>query len=90
MTDECGISEQRYPATKPTRCPPMIFRGFAVTLLGIANTMKAVAPIDATIIGCFSIVSAKSAKKKCPHSQYALKDEVNPVFLEILELFLCY
>ena len=34
---------------RPVVCPPITFLGLAVTILGIAKIIKAVAPIDAMI-----------------------------------------
>tara|TARA_Y100000815_G_C12952305_1_gene353379 strand:+ start:170 stop:520 length:351 start_codon:yes stop_codon:yes gene_type:complete len=46
-----GNTAKQDPTKKPTRCPPMIRFGSAATLLGIANTINAVAPILATTTG---------------------------------------
>ena len=40
-----GNTAKQDPTKKPTRCPPMIRFGSAATLLDIANTINAVAPI---------------------------------------------
>jgi len=48
----CGIKEHKEPQKSPTRCPPITLLGLAVMLLGIANTIKVVAPIDAIITAC--------------------------------------
>jgi len=37
---------------RPTKWPPNTFLGLAVTFFGVANTMKAVDPIDAIITAC--------------------------------------
>jgi len=58
----CGIKEHKEPDKRPTRCPPITLLGLAVMLLGIANTIKAVAPIDAIITAC-SILKSKSTTK---------------------------
>ena len=49
MDGGCGISVLTDPHRRPIICPPITFLGLAVTLLGIAKTIKLVAPIDATI-----------------------------------------
>ena len=56
-----GIKAQREPLKRPTKCPPIIFLELAVTFLGIANTINAVAPIAAITTAC-SIVKNKSTK----------------------------
>jgi len=52
IEEGCGSKAHKEPNRKPTRCPPITFLGLAVMLFGIANTMKAVAPIDDTITAC--------------------------------------
>lgn len=49
---DCGNKENRNPKKRPTSCPPITFLACAVMLSGIANTMKAVAPMDAIITAC--------------------------------------
>jgi hypothetical protein len=46
-----GNTAKQDPTKKPTKCPPMIRFGSAATLLGIANTINAVAPILAMTTG---------------------------------------
>jgi hypothetical protein len=46
-----GNTAKQDPTKKPTRCPPIIRFGSAATLLGIANTINAVAPILAMTTG---------------------------------------
>jgi len=46
-----GNTAKQDPTKKPTRCPPMMRFGSAATLLGIANTINAVAPILAITTG---------------------------------------
>ena len=46
---ECGIKVHKAPERRPTKWPPMTFLGLAVISWGIADTIKAVAPIDAII-----------------------------------------
>ena len=42
-----GTRENTNPQNSPTRCPPMTFRGFAVMLSGMANTINVEAPREA-------------------------------------------
>ena len=42
----CGIKVTNAPVTRPSECPPMTFLGLANGLLGVQNTMNAVAAID--------------------------------------------
>jgi hypothetical protein len=49
---DCGNKENRNPKKRPTSCPPITFLACAVMLSGMANTIKAVAPIDAIITAC--------------------------------------
>jgi len=50
--EEWGIKEQIEPEKRPIKCPPITFLELAVIFFGIANTIKAVAPIDAIITAC--------------------------------------
>jgi len=59
MTNECGIKAHNEPEKRPMRWPPITRRGAAVMFLGMVNTIKAVAPIEAIITVC-SIFSRKS------------------------------
>ncbi|MDY6958705.1 MAG: hypothetical protein SVK08_06060, partial [Halobacteriota archaeon] len=60
--EEVGINENREPKMAPTRCPPITFLGFAVTLSGLAKTTYVVAPKDETIT-TFRIVKTKKTMK---------------------------
>jgi len=57
------------PHKRPMIWPPMTFLALAVTLFGIAKTIKLVAPIDATITACSMLRNkstmsmAKAARK---------------------------
>jgi hypothetical protein len=55
-----GISAHNEPERSPTRYPPITLRGLAVTFLGMVNTMKAVAPIDAINTACSIVRSSKT------------------------------
>ncbi len=50
--EDCGNKENINPKKRPTNCPPITFLAWAVMLSGIANTINAVAPIDAIITAC--------------------------------------
>lgn len=52
---EWGIKDANEPETSPIMWPIITLLGLAVRFLGMANTMKAVAPIDA-ITTAFSMV----------------------------------
>ena len=73
-------SEQISPIPIQTVCPPSILRGCAVSCLGIANTMKALAPSAATITPFASqlavkVISptAKNASKLCAMNRSGLR-----------------
>lgn len=51
-TEGCGMNAANEPERRPTRCPPITLLGSAVIFLGIANTIKAVEPIDAIMTTC--------------------------------------
>ena len=55
------VRAHKEPTIMPTKYPPIIFLGWAAILLGMAKTIKAVAPIEAIIIGLFSIFNNMSA-----------------------------
>jgi len=42
----CGTKNANVPVRRPSECPPMTFLGLANGLLGVQNTMNAVAAID--------------------------------------------
>ena len=47
-----GIKAHREPKSRPSKWPPITFRGLAVILWGMAKTIKVVAPIDAITTAC--------------------------------------
>ena len=52
------------PQRTPIECPPRMFLGSAVTSLGSAKTMKAVAPTEAVMIGRIWTLRAMSIAAK--------------------------
>ena len=50
--DWCGIKAHSEPEIRPTIWPPITLLGLAVMFLGMVNTIKAVAPIDAMTTAC--------------------------------------
>ena len=65
----CGMSVHTEPKNKPIQCPPIIARFLAETALGMVNTIKIDAAIDATTTACsklkinkISIVAIVAAK----------------------------
>jgi len=40
-----GMKEKTEPKSNPVKCPPITFRGLAVTLFGMAKMINTVAPI---------------------------------------------
>jgi len=46
---------------RPIVCPPITFLGLAVSILGIAKIIKAVAPIDAMMTAFFRLMLDRSA-----------------------------
>ncbi len=59
----CGIKTTSEPDIKPITCPPITLLGMAEMFLGMVNTIKAVAPIDA-ITTAFSMLRTSSTIAK--------------------------
>jgi|WetSurMetagenome_2_1015567.scaffolds.fasta_scaffold297742_2 hypothetical protein len=56
------MRKQREPMIRPVVCPPITFLGLAVSILGIAKIIKAVAPIDAMMTAFFRLRANSTTK----------------------------
>ena len=59
-TEECGIKAHNEPERRPIRWLPITLLGAAVMFLGMVNTIKAVAPIDAITTACSAFRSERT------------------------------